>query len=96
MQTTATSNLHESCVTDLNAPGFEAAWQRRAFGLAVALSEFDHYPWEAFQQQLIEAIGAWESVSPYERHDWQYYDHWLTALERVAVEHGLFNPEELP
>jgi Nitrile hydratase beta subunit len=30
------------------------------------------------------------------RDDWQYYEHWLTALERVLVEHGLVKPDELP
>jgi len=39
------SRLHPSCVTDLNQPTFDAEWQRRAFGLAVALAEFGHYPW---------------------------------------------------
>jgi nitrile hydratase accessory protein len=88
--------LHESCVTDAQAPNFDADWQRRAFGVAVALSEFGHYPWSAFQQQLIAAIGGWESTSEPERDSWQYYQHWLTALERVLVEHGLVTPDELP
>jgi nitrile hydratase accessory protein len=89
-------SLHESCVTDTHAPNFDADWQRRAFGVAVALSEFGHYPWSAFQQQLISAIGAWESTAESERDDWEYYQHWLTALERVLVEQGLVEPDELP
>jgi nitrile hydratase accessory protein len=88
--------LHESCVTDTHAPSFDADWHRRAFGVAVALSEFGHYPWSAFQQQLIAAIGGWESTHQSERDGWQYYQHWLTALERVLVEHGLVEPDELP
>ena len=31
------TKLHPSCVTDLKAPAFDEDWQRRAFGLAVAL-----------------------------------------------------------
>jgi nitrile hydratase accessory protein len=87
--------LHESCVTDTHAPTFDADWQRRAFGVAVALSEFGHYPWSAFQQQLITAIGRWESTSESARNDWEYYEHWLTALEHVIVERGLIKPEDL-
>ena len=87
--------LHESCVTDPHAPNFEEDWHRRAFGVAVALSEFGHYPWEAFQQQLIAAIDEWETTAPVEQGSWQYYEHWLTALERVVVEHGLIGADEL-
>lgn len=80
--------LHQTCTTDQAAPSFDHDWQRRAFGLALALSEFGHYPWAEFQRGLIEAIGAWEaSASP---EDWQYYDHWVTALENVVAQRGLF------
>ena len=30
-----------------------------------------------------------------EQGSWQYYEHWLTALERVVVEHGLIGADEL-
>ena len=42
--------LHETCTTDQAAPQFDHEWQRRAFGLALALSEFRHYPWSEFQE----------------------------------------------
>ncbi len=75
--------LHNTCTTDQAAPQFDHEWQRRAFGLALALSEFGHYPWSDFQQSLIEAIGEWESSPADARGDWQYYDHWVAALEKV-------------
>ncbi|MBU8808398.1 nitrile hydratase accessory protein [Mycolicibacterium goodii] len=81
--------LHQSCTTDQAAPSFDHEWQRRAFGLAVALSEFGHYPWSDFQQSLIDAIGAWEEAAAPERGDWQYYDHWITALENVVAQRRL-------
>jgi nitrile hydratase accessory protein len=79
--------FHDSCVTDANQPTFENDWQRRAFGLAVALSEFDHYSWDDFQGELIRAIAAWEQDG--KSGSWEYYDHWVAALERVIDEHGL-------
>jgi len=94
MEATA-APLHESCVTDLDAPRFDADWKRRAFGVAVALSEFGHYPWAAFQKQLIAAIGRWEAAPASEPGNWEYYDQWLAALEHVVVEHGLISDEEL-
>ena len=49
--------LHETCITDQAAPQFDHEWQRRAFGPALALSEFRHFDWSDFQQSLIETIG---------------------------------------
>ena len=85
--------LHETCTTDQAAPQFEHEWQRRAFGLALALSEFGHYEWSDFQQSLIETIGKWENTPQSERGDWEYYDHWVTALTKVVDDHHLLtNP----
>lgn len=75
--------LHQTCTTDQAAPQFDHEWQRRAFGLALALSEFGHYPWSEFQQSLIDTIGAWESAPSGE---WDYYDHWVSALLHVVDE----------
>jgi nitrile hydratase accessory protein len=81
--------LHGSCTTDQGAPRFDHEWQRRAFGLAVALSEFGHYRWEDFQRALIETIGRWERAPESQRGDWEYYDHWVAALQKVIDERGL-------
>jgi len=91
--------LHPSCVTDLNRPRFDADWQRRAFGLAVALSEFGHYPWQDFQRELITAIGGWEETPVDARDRWEYYEHWVAALHQVVARHGMLedgyvNPED--
>jgi nitrile hydratase accessory protein len=82
-------NLHGTCTTDQAAPQFEHEWQRRAFGLAIALSEFGHYRWEDFQHSLIQKIAHWEGMSESERGDWQYYDHWVLALDTVIADHRL-------
>jgi len=81
--------LHNTCTTDQAAPQFDHEWQRRAFGLALALSEFGHYPWSEFQQSLIDTIGAWETAPETARGDWQYYDHWVVALEHVVDDRQL-------
>jgi len=81
--------LHETCTTDQAAPEFDHEWQRRAFGLALALSEFGHYPWSEFQQSLIATIAEWETTPETERDEWEYYDHWVQALHRVIDDHGM-------
>ena len=87
--------LHETCTTDQAAPQFEHEWQRRAFGLALALSEFGHYEWNDFQQSLIHTIGAGEETSQLDGDKWNYYDHWVTALERVVDEHRVLDAPPL-
>ena len=91
-----TAPLHDSCVADVDAPAFDSAWQRRAFGLAVALSEFRHLPWDSFHQELITSIGTWEAAPDTAgRPSWEYSEHWLAALERSAVAHRLVEAAEL-
>jgi nitrile hydratase accessory protein len=81
--------LHDSCKTDQAAPQFDEEWQRRAFGLALALSEFGHYSWDQFQENLIANIGQWEDAPSEARTNWQYYDHWVHALQAVVDERRL-------
>jgi nitrile hydratase accessory protein len=66
---------------------FEAPWQGRAFGMALALVERLGLPWAEFQQRLIAEIAA-RPVAP-------YYDCWLAALERLVVDHGVCSANEL-
>ncbi|GAB7145686.1 hypothetical protein LRC484719_42880 [Mycobacterium riyadhense] len=42
---------------------FEAPWESRAFGLAVALAELNRYAWEEFRLQLIGEIADWAARS---------------------------------
>ena len=66
---------------------FQAPWQGRAFGLAVALTDQGACEWEDFREGLIAQIARSEA-SP-------YYERWLAALEKLAVSQGLVSHEEL-
>jgi nitrile hydratase accessory protein len=74
---------------------FQRAWEGRAFGMAIALSKKGHYEWEDFRQGLIASISEWESTHCKDDPDWDYYQRWLLALERLALESNLLNPDEL-
>ena len=70
---------------------FDAPWQARAFGLAVALNEAGSYPWADFSAQLSQVIAEVErSEAP-----GAYYDQWLKALETLAIEKGFLSEAEL-
>ena len=74
---------------------FGQDWERQAFGVALALSRSGHFDWEDFRQQLIAAIGEWEASNELDDSSWNYYERWLTALERLIIEKELVKPEEL-
>lgn len=73
---------------------FEAPWEGRAFGMAVALHELGEYGWEAFRTRLIETIAGADAVEPPDDPS-PYYERWLRALEEVLTEAGVVSAEEL-
>ena len=70
---------------------FEEPWEGRAFGLAVAMNEGGIYDWADFRNRLVE-----ETVAD-EKHGEQtgYYQRWVRALERLALDRGLVTSAEL-
>lgn len=70
---------------------FEAPWQGRAFGMAVALHEQACYPWERFRQRLIDQIAAAEAHGDASG----YYEHWLAAFEALLTEEGILSKEAI-
>ena len=70
---------------------FEAPWEARAFGLAVALSEGGLYSWRDFSQGLATEIAAAEQ----EGITSSYYERWLASLEKLVIAKGLMTDEEL-
>jgi nitrile hydratase accessory protein len=70
---------------------FEAPWQGRVFGMAVALSEQGAFPWEEFRQALIVEIAAAEARGA----EFRYYDAWLAAFEKVLIGRRIVSPAEL-
>src|SRR5687767_15092131 len=70
---------------------FEAPWEARAFGIAVALNEAGVYPWRDFSQGLAtETAAAEQHGGPA-----SYYERWLETLAKLAIAKGLVTHEEL-
>jgi nitrile hydratase accessory protein len=66
---------------------FEAPWQGRALGMAVAIVERLGLDWREFQQRLIAAIAA--------RPDAPYYESWVAALEALLVDRCVVSAAEI-
>jgi nitrile hydratase beta subunit len=69
-------------------PVFHAAWEGRAFALAVAMGGTGEWSLDA-------ARFARESLPPASYLSSSYYEIWLAALERLLLERGLVSEEEL-
>jgi len=70
---------------------FDAPWQGRVFGMAVALSEQGLFPWEEFRQALMQELAAAEARGG----EFRYYDAWLAAFERVLAGRGVLRADEI-
>ena len=73
---------------DEGGPVFAEPWQAQAFALAVKLSEQGHFTWKEWAAGLAEELQA--AARRGEPDDGsRYYEHWLTALERMVTAKGL-------
>jgi len=75
-------------VAEPDEPVFHAEWERRAFGLTLAMGAWRRW-------NLDMSRSAREQMAPAEYLATSYYEHWMFGLERLLVEKGLVSPEEL-
>lgn len=74
-------------VREENEPLFHAPWERRVFGMAMlAMSRLDTL--DAFRHAI-------ERMDPVHYLSSSYYEHWLAALEALALEKGVLSADEL-
>ncbi len=73
---------------DGDGPVFAEPWEAQAFALTLKLYEAGHFTWSEWAQTLGAEIEAARSRGDPDLGD-TYYQHWLTALERLVAEKGL-------
>ena len=79
---------------DEGGPVFAEPWQAQAFALAVKLSEQGHFTWKEWAAGLADELRA--AAARGEPDDGsRYYEHWLTALERLVTAKGLTDQNAL-
>ena len=80
-------------------PVFAEPWQAQAFALTLELSARGYFTWPEWAARLGEALKEAAGASPQRRgaldEGAQYYRCWVTALERLAAEKGLCDPQSL-
>ncbi|HEY6173143.1 MAG TPA: nitrile hydratase subunit beta [Kofleriaceae bacterium] len=75
-------------VAEPDEPVFHSAWERRAFGLTLAMGAWRRW-------NLDMSRSAREQMPPAEYLATSYYEHWLFGLERLLVEHGFATADEI-
>jgi hypothetical protein len=66
---------------------FDAPWQGRMLGTAIAVVRSLGLDWDDFRARLIAAIAA-DPSRP-------YYESWTAALESLVTDVGLITPDDL-
>ena len=70
---------------------FQAPWEARAFGLAVALNAKELYEWREFSAELAATIAAADQNDDPS----SYYTRWVASLEELLIARGLLSREQL-
>ena len=78
---------------DAGEPVFAEPWQAQAFAAAVKLSESGWFTWVEWAAALAEEIKAAEAADAKAGRapddGTRYYEHWLSALEKLVAAKGL-------
>ena len=70
---------------------FNAPWEGRAFGMALAVRAHRVFPWRGLQSLLEKRIADAGSSDDGTR----YYEHWTASLEDLLVQRGLIARADL-
>lgn len=80
---------------DEGGPTFREPWEAQAFASTVALSEAGHFTWaewvDAFSAELAAAAQAGNPDTDASA----YFQHWLTALEKLVADKNLVPGSEM-
>lgn len=70
-------------------------WLGGISGFFIALSKQGYYEWEDFRQTLIATIAEWESTHDLNDPEWDYYQCWVSTLEKMVIASGVVEADEL-
>jgi nitrile hydratase accessory protein len=75
-------------------PVFNEPWESRIFGAAVTLCDRGLFEWDEFRERLIAEITSADAGNA-TRAPSTYYEHFLSALERLLIDKGICASEEI-
>lgn len=84
----------DSIPRDEAGPVFREPWEAEAFAMTLALHEKGVFTWPQWAKVLSGEIEQAQTSGDPDLGD-TYYQHWLAALERIVVEQGITNKQQL-
>lgn len=88
VRTDAARNALPDLPHDEEGPVFSQPWQAEVFSLACALHENGLFSWSEWAETLAAVIKEMPE-------DTEYYQCWLTALERISINKELVDDDSL-
>jgi cobaltochelatase CobN len=80
----------KSLPRDEGGPVFAEPWQAQAFAIAVKLSAAGHFSWKEWAETLAAELA--DAAERDEADDgFEYYHHWVAALEKLVTSKGLID-----
>lgn len=79
---------------DTDGPVFEEPWQAQAFALTLSLHQAGLFAWSEWAEQLSQTLAEARQAGDPDRGD-TYYQHWLTALERIILKKNIISADQL-
>lgn len=73
---------------DAGGPVFAEPWQAQAFAMTVKLHEAGLFAWGEWAQALGAEFAA-AAAAGHPDDGTHYYEHWLSALEKLVVDRGV-------
>jgi nitrile hydratase accessory protein len=77
-----------------DSPVFAEPWQAQAFAMTLALHDRGLFTWDQWAQALSNCIKAAQGSGDPDTGR-TYYQHWLAALEQVAIDARVFSVNQL-
>ena len=83
---------HEAELPDgFDDPVFAEPWQAEAFAITVALHDKGVFSWSEWADALSAEVKKPDAA----REGYDYYEHWLSALERLLSTKGVAGKDEI-
>jgi nitrile hydratase accessory protein len=85
---------------DSEGPVFREPWEASAFAMVVKLHENGHFDWSEWVKTLSQELakegdGKDKPIAVNDDSAAHYYEYWLEALEKIAVEKTLLSKEAI-
>lgn len=74
---------------------FEAPWEWRGFGMAIALCDQGLVPFDDLRWRVVSAISTWERANRGREETFRFSERWVLALQKLLIDRGILTKEEI-